>query len=177
MLAESLRVAYESRALRTRDLARVTVDTTVQPKNITFPTDAKLLHAAIKGLIRLVRRHGVRLRQSYLRVAKQAAMMAGRHAHAKGGRLIARDGVQPSQRQHRRIARQGEGSADETQVDGSARAVTDGSESAQKSASGPGAPPATPSGPAPRPDLPARRQCGGRGRGVDSGMNLVHFSF
>ena len=30
--------------------ARVTVDTTVQPKNITFPTDAKLLHAAIKGL-------------------------------------------------------------------------------------------------------------------------------
>jgi transposase, IS5 family len=31
-------------------LARVTVDTTVQPKNITFPTDAKLLHAAVKGL-------------------------------------------------------------------------------------------------------------------------------
>jgi len=43
-LAESLRVAHESGALRTKDLARVTVDTTVQPKNITFPTDAKLLH-------------------------------------------------------------------------------------------------------------------------------------
>jgi transposase, IS5 family len=27
----------------------VTVDTTVQPKAITFPTDAKLLHEAIKG--------------------------------------------------------------------------------------------------------------------------------
>ena len=83
LLAESLRVAHDSGALRTRDLARVTVDTTVQPKNITFPTDAKLLHAAIKGLNRLARRHGVRLRQSYLRVAKQAAMMAGRYAHAK----------------------------------------------------------------------------------------------
>src|SRR5262249_19237807 len=34
-----------SGALRTKDLARVTVDTTLQPKNITFPTDAKLLHA------------------------------------------------------------------------------------------------------------------------------------
>jgi transposase, IS5 family len=39
LLAESLRVAHASGALRTRDLKRVTVDTTVQPKNITFPTD------------------------------------------------------------------------------------------------------------------------------------------
>ena len=53
LLAESLRVAHASGALRTKDLARVTIDTTVQPKNITFPTDAKLLHAAIKGLNRL----------------------------------------------------------------------------------------------------------------------------
>jgi IS5 family transposase len=83
LLAESLRVAHASGALRTKDLARVTVDTTVQPKAITFPTDAKLLYAAIKGLNRLARKHGVRLRQSYLRIAKQAAMMAGRYAHAK----------------------------------------------------------------------------------------------
>ena len=39
LLAESERVARESGALRTK---RVTVDTTVQPKDITFPTDAKL---------------------------------------------------------------------------------------------------------------------------------------
>jgi len=83
LLAESLRVANASGALRTKDLARVTIDTTVQPKAITFPTDAKLLHAAIRGLNRLARKHGVRLRQSYLRIAKQAAMMAGRYAHAK----------------------------------------------------------------------------------------------
>ena len=83
LLAESLQVAHESGALSIKDLARVTVDTTMQPKNITFPTNAKLPHAAIKGLNRLPRRHGVRLRQSYVRLAKQAAMMAGRYAHAK----------------------------------------------------------------------------------------------
>ena len=83
LLAESLRVAHSSGALRPRDLVRVTVDTTVQPKNITFPTDAKLVHAAIKGLNRLARQHRVTLRQSYLRLAKRAAMMAGRYAHAK----------------------------------------------------------------------------------------------
>jgi transposase, IS5 family len=83
LLAESLRVAHEAGALRSQDLKRVTVDTTVQPKAISFPTDAKLLHAAIKGLNRLARKHGVKLRQSYLRIAKTAAMMAGRYAHAK----------------------------------------------------------------------------------------------
>ena len=83
LLAESLRVAHETGALRTRDLKRVTVDTTVQPKAITFPTDAKLLHAAINGLNRLARKCQLRLRQSYLRIAKRAALMASRYAHAK----------------------------------------------------------------------------------------------
>ena len=78
LLAESLRVAHATGALHTRDIKRVTVDTTVQPKAITFPTDAKLLHAAIKGLNRLARKCGLQLRQSYLRIAKRAAMMAGR---------------------------------------------------------------------------------------------------
>src|SRR5262249_29365076 len=42
LLAESLLVAHESAALRTKDMARVTVDTTVQPKDITFPNHAPL---------------------------------------------------------------------------------------------------------------------------------------
>lgn len=83
LLAETLRIAEDTGALRKRDLARVTVDTTVQPKNITFPTDAKLLETAICQLAKLARRHGVVLRQSYVRVAKTAAMMAGRYGHAK----------------------------------------------------------------------------------------------
>lgn len=83
LLAESLRVAHDTGALRSRDLAQVNVDTTVQPKNITFPTDAKLLHAAMAGLNRLAQKHGIRLRQSYRRVARRAAMMAGRYSHAK----------------------------------------------------------------------------------------------
>src|SRR6201989_694609 len=83
LLAESLRVAHQTGALRTRDLKRVTVDTTVQQKAMTFPTDAKLLHAAIKGLNQLAHKCGLQLRQSYLRIAKRAAMMAGRYAHAK----------------------------------------------------------------------------------------------
>ena len=83
LLQESLRVAHDTGALKTSDLARVTADTTVQPKNITHPTDVKLLLVAIQQLGKLAKQHGVLLRQSYSRVAKTAAMMAGRYAHAK----------------------------------------------------------------------------------------------
>jgi IS5 family transposase len=83
LLAETLRVAHDAGALKKSDMARVTVDTTVQPKNITFPTDAKLLLRAIEQLNRLAKAHGVMLRQSYTRVARRAAMMAGRYAHAR----------------------------------------------------------------------------------------------
>ncbi len=83
LLAESLRVAHATGAVKAKDLKRITVDTTVQPKNITFPTDAKLMHKAIVMLAREARKHGVPLRQSYVRVAKRAAVMAGRYAHAK----------------------------------------------------------------------------------------------
>jgi IS5 family transposase len=83
LLAESLRIAHDTGALKKSDLARVTIDTTVQPKNVTFPTDAKLLEVAIRQLGKLAKEHDVPLRQSYRRVAKKAAMMAGRYAHAK----------------------------------------------------------------------------------------------
>ena len=83
LLAESLRIAHEAGALKKSDLARVTIDTTVQPKNVAFPTDARLLETAIRQLGKLARAHDVPLRQSYGRVARRAAMMAGRYAHAK----------------------------------------------------------------------------------------------
>jgi IS5 family transposase len=82
LLQESLRVAHETGALATKDLERVAVDTTVQPKAVAHPTDARLTHKAIVTLAAFARQHGLRLRQSYLRVAKRAAIMVGRYTHA-----------------------------------------------------------------------------------------------
>jgi IS5 family transposase len=58
-------VAHDSGALKKSDLARITVDSTVQPKNVTHPTDAKLLLTAIVKLGALAKAQGVKLRQSY----------------------------------------------------------------------------------------------------------------
>jgi transposase, IS5 family len=61
----------------------VIVDTTVQEKAVAFPTDAKLMHRARARLVRLAKKHGVALRQSYRRKSKFALMMQQRSAHAK----------------------------------------------------------------------------------------------
>src|SRR5713226_8732852 len=82
LIQESLSVAHKTGALETKDLERVVVDTTVQPKAVAHPTDARLMHRAIVKLVALASRHGVPLRQSYLRVAKRAAIMVGRYTHA-----------------------------------------------------------------------------------------------
>jgi IS5 family transposase len=82
LLQESLSVAHKTGALATRDLERVVVDTTVQPKAIAHPTDARLCHRALEKLVDLAQRHDVPLRQSYRRVAKRAAIMVGRYTHA-----------------------------------------------------------------------------------------------
>src|SRR5438477_3132389 len=74
LLQESLSVAHKTGALATRDLERVVVDTTVQPKAIAHPSDARLCHRALQKLVDLAERTGVRLRQSYRRVAKRAAI-------------------------------------------------------------------------------------------------------
>jgi transposase, IS5 family len=74
LLQESLSVAHKTGAIETRDLERVVVDTTVQPKAIAHPTDARLLHRALEKLVRLAKAEGVPLRQSYLRVGKRAAI-------------------------------------------------------------------------------------------------------
>src|SRR5947208_8058625 len=83
LLQESLSVAARTKAIKPSELSRVILDTTVQPKNVTFPTDAKLLNRAREKLARLAKLHGVTLRQSYARVGKFALIQHQRYAHAK----------------------------------------------------------------------------------------------
>jgi len=83
LMQESLNVATRTGAAKPADFSKMIVDTTVQPKAIAFPTDAKLMHRARERLVRLAKRHGVGLRQSYERVGKYALIAHQRYAHAK----------------------------------------------------------------------------------------------
>ena len=83
LLQESLSIATKTGAIKPAQLSEVIVDTTVQPKNVMHPTDARLLNRAREMLVRLAKAHGVRLRQSYARVGKFALIKHQRYAHAK----------------------------------------------------------------------------------------------
>lgn len=67
------------------------VDTTVQDKAIAFPTDARLYHKARSALVRMAKKMGVGLRQSYERVSKLALAKSGRYAHARQMRRARRE--------------------------------------------------------------------------------------
>jgi transposase, IS5 family len=83
LLQESLAIAVKTEAIEVKDLSKVIVDTTVQEKAVTFPTDAKLANRAREKLVKLARKHGIELRQGYPRVGKLALMKHQRYAHAK----------------------------------------------------------------------------------------------
>jgi len=83
LLQESLAVAVKTGAMKPQDTRQVIVDTTVQPKDVMFPTDAKLIHRARERLVRLAKKMGLDLRQTYIRVGKFALIQHQRYAHAK----------------------------------------------------------------------------------------------
>ena len=69
ILQESIRVNEPPEDLNSAMI--VSVDTTVQEKNITYPTDDKLYKKIIKKCCKIADKESIELRQSYTRVVKQ----------------------------------------------------------------------------------------------------------
>jgi IS5 family transposase len=84
LLAETVAVATETEAVTPSACTRVTIDTTVQTKAVAHPTDSHLLLRGIEWLNRLAKRHGIKLRQSFLRVARRARVNVSRLIHGRG---------------------------------------------------------------------------------------------
>jgi IS5 family transposase len=84
LLAESIAAAMRSGAMAESHAKRVTIDTTARTKAVAHPTDSHLLHAGVRWLTRLARRHGVRLRRSFVRLAARARREAARLMHGPG---------------------------------------------------------------------------------------------
>jgi len=72
-----------TKTIQAAHLRQVSVDTTVQPKAVAFPTDARLYLKGLRTLVREAKRVGLVLRQSDTRLAAQAFLQHGRYAKAK----------------------------------------------------------------------------------------------
>lgn len=90
LLSHTVDVAMQTKAMSVRELDHVNVDTTVQEKAITFPTDAKLYHKMREVLVVAAEKRGIKLRQSYRKVGKKALIMQGRYSHARQMKRSAR---------------------------------------------------------------------------------------
>jgi IS5 family transposase len=84
VLAESIAVAVKGGAVEPKHFERVTIDTTVQTKAVAHPSDSHLLYRGIEWLNRLAKRHGIELRQSFVRLGKHAKREVGRLIHTGG---------------------------------------------------------------------------------------------
>ena len=83
LFKEILKGANHSDQLKEKDFDQLNVDTTVQEKAISFPTDAKLYYKMLEDLVEHAKQRGINLRQSYRFVSKKALTKQSGYAHAK----------------------------------------------------------------------------------------------
>jgi len=69
---------------------KASVDTTVQEKNISYPTDSKLHRKIIKKCVAIAKKEGVELRQSYSRTLKKLGIEQRFRTHPKNGKKARR---------------------------------------------------------------------------------------
>lgn len=83
LLQATIEAGKATRTITEKSLERVIVDTTVQPKAIEHPTDARLARKVHAVMIRIAQAEGLRLRQTYRLLMPRAFRKHGGHAKAK----------------------------------------------------------------------------------------------
>jgi len=90
LLKQTIRTGMKQGYVKKTDCRRVNVDTTVQPKDIRFPTDARLYDRMREKLVKLAQSEGIELRQSYERIGKQLLRRQQNYSHARQYRRASR---------------------------------------------------------------------------------------
>lgn len=83
LLKVTVNVAEDLGVVKEREFEAVNADTTVQEKAIAYPTDSKLYYRMRAKLVSAAKTHNIKLRQSYVRKARAALVMANRYFHAR----------------------------------------------------------------------------------------------
>lgn len=83
LLARTMEVAVTLKLIAKRELTRVIVDSTVQEKAVSHPTDSKLLEAARSKVVEAAKANGIELKQTYAKEGRELRFKAGRYAHAR----------------------------------------------------------------------------------------------
>jgi len=91
ILKVTLTAGVKCEAVRSTSFERISVDTTVQPKAVAFPTDSSLYNRSRERLVKLAEEYSVPLRQSYSSLGPQALLKVGRYLHARQNKRAKRE--------------------------------------------------------------------------------------
>lgn len=83
ILQISVSVALRTNTVTPQELTKTISDTTVMPKAVTHPVDAKLIRCSIKRIVRAAKAAGIHLKRTYARVASWALKDYLRLMHGK----------------------------------------------------------------------------------------------
>jgi len=83
LLKETIESGLKLKAIKMTQLKRINVDTTVQEKDIRFPTDSRLYDRARDRLVKAAKQRQIILRQNYNQKSKQLLLRQSRYSHAK----------------------------------------------------------------------------------------------
>ena len=83
ILKLSIGVALKTKTVTAAELEKTIVDTTVMPKAITYPNDAKLIQRMIERIVKASARAGITLKRTFIRVSKKALHHYQRLMHGK----------------------------------------------------------------------------------------------
>jgi IS5 family transposase len=83
LLQETILLGLKTDVIKPSDVKKVIADTTVQEKNITYPTDSKLYKKGIDLIVAAAKEAGISLKQTYRFVSKKALFKAGCYYRAK----------------------------------------------------------------------------------------------
>jgi IS5 family transposase len=88
ILQETIRIGSNLKLIKSKkDLTEITIDSTTQEKNITYPTDSRLYNKARKAVVKLANNNNINLRQNYNLLAKKALFMRGLYQRQRKNKL------------------------------------------------------------------------------------------
>ncbi len=83
LLQETIKSGFATKVIKPKSVECAVIDSTVQEKNIAYPTDARLYYKGLVLLKKLAKRLNIKLRQSYIRTGKKLLIKYSRYNHAK----------------------------------------------------------------------------------------------
>ena len=91
LLKETVNVARRMDLLKRGELKTAILDTTIMEKAIAFPTDSRLYFKSLRSLVRLSKKLGIKLRQTYKRKSKRSLFKQARLSHLRRFRQARRE--------------------------------------------------------------------------------------